>query len=161
MATYGSDFLTGGTATARSYYQNDPQYAPSKACDDDTATRWAEGGMPVDGWWKYDLGSGVAKRANKISLEYHSSADYIDGFKLYGSDDDSTYTEVYSGTMTTNPQSFEFTNATSYRYYKIVLHDNTVNGYWFNIVEISLYEDSEQGGGGAVGQFLSTNKGIL
>jgi hypothetical protein len=153
MADYGPNFITGGTPTARSVFS--AGYEVEKACDGNTATRWAEGAQAVGGWWKYDLGVGVTKKGNKLTLSFYpdDASQYIKGFILYGSNDDSTYTEIYSGTMTLKTQTFTFTNTEKYRYYKIIMGENDVAGHWYNIVEFLMYEDVT-----ATGGFLSTYK---
>ena len=68
---YGSDILTGGTASANAEY--DASTSAAKACDDDTGTRWATGTSDPPNWWKYDFGAGVTKVVQKVCQELKHS----------------------------------------------------------------------------------------
>jgi alpha-L-fucosidase len=47
----------GAKATASNVYKNDPEFAPSKALDDDSGTRWATSEGTDECWLEVDLGA--------------------------------------------------------------------------------------------------------
>jgi alpha-L-fucosidase len=47
----------GGKASASNVYRNDPEYAPAKAVDDDSGTRWATDDGTGECWLEVDLGA--------------------------------------------------------------------------------------------------------
>jgi alpha-L-fucosidase len=47
----------GAKATASNVYKNDPEFAPSKALDDDSGTRWATSEGTDECWLEIDLGA--------------------------------------------------------------------------------------------------------
>lgn len=137
----GSDVLTGGTASADSIY-NATQSA-DKACDNNDGTWWnsaTTGSYPR--WWKYDLGAGVAKVVNKLATKAYSGINF-NAFKFQGSNNNSDWTDIYSGNgeNNTNLQTFVFPNTTAYRYYRLYM----TSGYTspqIALYEISMYERS-------------------
>ena len=56
IATPSGSLALGRPATASSVYQNDPQYVPAKAFDDNPATRWAAADGTGPAWLEIDLG---------------------------------------------------------------------------------------------------------
>jgi hypothetical protein len=48
---------SGAKATASNIYKNDPEYAPAKAVDDDSGTRWATDEGTGECWLEVDLGA--------------------------------------------------------------------------------------------------------
>lgn len=137
----GSDVLTGGTVSADSIY-NATQSA-DKACDNNDGTWWnsaTTGSYPR--WWKYDLGAGVAKVVNKLATKAYSGVNF-NAFKFQGSNNNSDWTDIYSGNgeNNTNLQTFVFPNTTAYRYYRLYM----TSGYTspqIALYEISMYERS-------------------
>lgn len=116
--SYGSDFLTGGTSSADS---EENETSPSAyGADDNTGTRWSSALTVVEHWWKYDLGSGVTKIATKLRMQQDNVA-YASTFYIYGSNNDSDWDLLYSATggVAATWQTWEFTNTTAYRYYKM------------------------------------------
>jgi hypothetical protein len=145
MATYGANFLTGGTASA-STDRGGTTYAASKAVDANESTRWATNDSAWPGWWKYDLGVGVTKVAQKLGYVLKSS-EATRGFQLFGSNDDSTWTTLYQGEGANNQdwQYYTFQNNTAFRYYKF--HGARMwAGVVISISEIGLYELTEDTG---------------
>lgn len=96
-------------------------------------------------WLKIDLG--VAKRVNKITLEsvIVSGANHsLKNWKLYGSNDDSDFTFLTSGTHPNGLQivGYDFVNETKYRYYRV----NVLDSYhsapnYVGIREVGLYNN--------------------
>ena len=120
-ATFSSDILTGGTASASSVYSG--SYTADKAVDDNNSTWFNTSSSLTPGgeWWKYDLGVGVTKTVNKLTIRPYtgnSSNDFI----LQGSNDDSSWSAVYTGTgsASTGLDTYTFPNNSAYRYYRIV-----------------------------------------
>lgn len=146
------DFCTGGTATAGSYYGS---RTPSRAFDNAntgyTADAW-QSNYKVD-WIKYDLGSGVTKtvKSYKISASTFPQ-DSPKDWKLYGSNNDSDWTEIDSVTDETGWSSKEtrsFTcssNTTAYRYYRLSVSACQSNSYELIIGEIEMFESTTTGG---------------
>ena len=99
-ATYGSNFLTGGTASASSY--ENASYLPSYAVDFNLATAWAstwQASFPQ--YWLYDLGSGTTRSVDKISFTpvANSNGVFMKTWELYGSNDNSSYTFIASSSI--------------------------------------------------------------
>lgn len=153
MAAYSTDFLSGGTPSADSVYQNGASYTADKACDNNTGTVWiTKDGVSMPHWWKYDLGVGNHKRAKKCTLK----SDIVEGsdigiknFNIQGSSNDSDWTTLHSDTMANNTdvQTFLFNNGNKYRYYKINIIDNHSASYpnFAKIAEIELMQDIPTG----------------
>jgi len=140
---YSDDFLTGGSASG----YPDNMGSPSNAFDNNESSYWgsASGGRPTSCWLKYDLGSGVTKKARKLCLKAAQvSGSYygIQGFALYGSNNDNDWTLLTSGEQPNDGtwREYTFLNAVNYRYYKFVF-----NGSWYSadytlVAEIELRE---------------------
>ena len=149
MATYGTtDRLTGGTASADTEYG---AQVAALACDDNASTYWESTDSAFPHWWKYDFGAGVLWRIGKLTLTCATISDGIGikNFTLQGSNDDSSYTVVYTG-VTTNIstiQTFSFVNNRLFRYYKLNVTDDWETGYnYCNINEIQMFEMINQAG---------------
>jgi hypothetical protein len=131
---YGSDILTGGTATASDYFGSQ---TPNLAVDNNEATYWWTSLAPSQ-WWKYDLGAGVTKTVTKLRMKSYSER--AKDFTLAGSNNDAAWTDIYTGQHTNddNWQDFTFANTTAYRYYRI-----TFSSVWSStpgIYEIEMIE---------------------
>ncbi|MBU0606030.1 MAG: discoidin domain-containing protein [Candidatus Omnitrophica bacterium] len=122
-ATYGSDFFTGGTPSASSV-----DLAPAaQAFDNNAGTYWGTGGAanPYPHWVKYDLGVGVAKIARRLTITPYSdvSGGCVGNFTLHGSNDNTNWTLLYTGTHANSGtiENYDFANTVAYRYYKITV----------------------------------------
>jgi nucleoid DNA-binding protein len=117
-----SNILTGGTTTTDSEYS--ASYITAYSDDGNINTRWASGAT-FPHWWKYDFGSGVTKVVTKLRMYTYSSGSYdtVKNFNVQGSNNDSTWTTLYTGigiqTTSSLWQEFIFNNINYYRYYKI------------------------------------------
>jgi len=93
---------------------------------------WTAAGVPAGGtwigpgssqWWKYDAGAVVKNKLTAMSLGSWGDGGGIGlkAFTLYGSNDDSNWTSIYSGTHANSGsvEAYSFTNNTYYRYYKL------------------------------------------
>lgn len=124
ITTLDSDFSGSKTYSADSIW--DATFSADKAFDNNETTRWATqqaGSFPH--WVKVDLGVGVTKIARKLRLNifvYNNKANVKD-FKLQGSNDDSDWTDVYTGLAENKEgwQEFIFNNDNSYRYYRVYI----------------------------------------
>lgn len=117
---YGSDVCTGGTASASTQANG---YEASKAFDDNLGTGWSSGVNSLPSWIQYDLGSGVTKTVRKLRVQPGGDAIGlgIKDFILQGSNDGSSWTDIYTGLAADSDtwQDFTFSNGTAYRYYRI------------------------------------------
>lgn len=129
-----TDILTGGTASASGYF--DVQY-PSLAVDNNDGTFWSVNAAPPQ-WWKYNLGSGVTKTVTKLRLRPYGSL--VKDFVLAGSNNDSDWTDIYTGQHANDNawEEYNFSNSTAYRYYRI-----TISTAWGSIVAIHEIEMME------------------
>jgi len=122
---YGPNIVVNGTPLADSVHPYG--FVTSMACDGLEQTRWASSGaMPH--WWKYDLGSGVTKIVSKIRLlgsgiPGDGDSGMFKDFIFQGSNDDSTWDDLYTGTQVNTPtwQEYTFANSTAYRYYRVYI----------------------------------------
>jgi len=139
--SYGTDFCTGGAASADSEYS--AGWVASNAFDDNEATGWNSTNTAFPHWIKYDLGGGITKKARKLRFKSKSDTTRPKDFKLQGSNNDSTWTDIISETAADNDnwQEWEFANSTAYRYYRIYITSNYAPGYYdVGIMEIELME---------------------
>lgn len=148
--TYGSDFLTGGTASAEAPYG--APFDVENAVDNNTATRWASTNNGLPEWWKYDLGTSTTKSADKVRIYGFSDGDggTPAQFSVQGSNDNSTWLDLSTSTITSwNTWSeFTFSNPNSYRYYRIFVSTDgravdDINTWW----ETEMMECTDCGGG--------------
>lgn len=134
------DFLVDGTATASS---TESGSSPANAVDNYIDIRWNNNNL-LPAWWKYDLGEGITKKARRLRL-WKIGYDHIKNFTLSGSNNDSDWTELTSGLV---PQglgvwnTYDFENATSYRYYKLDFPDSWSDN-WMSIGEVEMMEALE------------------
>jgi len=136
---YGSDILIGGTATA----DNEAGGAASNACDDNEATEWYRIVDPLGScWWKYDLGLGVTKTVRKLRIKPSGGVGEVGvkDFKLQGSNNDSDWTDIYTGQHANdfNWEDYTFSNPSAYRYYKLVILSNWRTDGYVQVYEIEM-----------------------
>lgn len=145
MPTQYTYDLTGGTTvTAKSNLAGN---TPAEAIDNDNQTGCQCILNDTAGWWfKVDFGAGVTKTITKITLWTDNNYDGMQGalkdFKLQGSNNDSDWTDVTTQIYTpedNTKQSFEFTNTTAYRYYR-VLQVTSWHGDYCGISELEMME---------------------
>jgi len=141
---YSQDLTVGGIATASSTHPT--TYHVSKAFDNDTTTYWLAQATTSPQWIKYQFPT--AKAISKIRLrpDITTGVLLVRNFKLYASNDDATWTLLFSGATSVNAdQWFEylFTNTTKYLYYKFDIIDHwytPFNGYFTSIRELEMME---------------------
>lgn len=142
--SYGSDFFTGGTASASS--TNGGEVA-ANAFDDNTGSFWTSqvaAGMPQT--LQYDLGSGVTKTARQYTVTCRKSGDtngVPDAWTFEGSNNGSSWTTIHtvSGESWSDdgPKTYQFANSTAYRYYRLNISSTATDSY----VQIKEFEAME------------------
>ncbi len=143
LFTYGSNVFVDGTPSVSSSYSN--FYDASKGVDGDMSTRWSSGSNTLPEYFKYDLGPGLTKKINKISIwpYYDGQGGEIQDFTIQGSNNDSSYDIIYTGLIVTgsnNEQDFVFANSNAYRYYKMEITTNYRTDGFAGFWEIKAYE---------------------
>ena len=122
---YTLDLLIGGTASADTEFNG--SWLAVNACDNNftDGTGWLSAQSDWPHWWKYDFGAGILHTIAKLT--YTGSVDNgisIKDFKLQGSNNNSDWTDIYTGLTvkdTHNTQIFTFNNNIPYRYYRIYM----------------------------------------
>jgi hypothetical protein len=138
------DVTSYGSITADSF--NGTGYEASKAIDNNSGTSWSSANTSFPHWLKMDYGVGVTKIINKITILplVPGGGSRVKNFTLYGSNNDSDYTSIGSGLHTNahTTETFTFSNATTYRYYKIIFTDNYDSGSpnFADVEEIEMME---------------------
>jgi hypothetical protein len=128
------EITPGGSAVTAS--TNDGNL-PANTVDGSLGTRWSANG---DGQWiKYDLGS--VSTVTHASLAFYSGDQRQSRFDLQVSTDNSTWTNVLTGALSsgtqTTEQTFDFTDQPA-RWVRYMGHGNTVN-LWNSVTEVSLF----------------------
>ncbi len=122
MPTYGTtDRCTGGTVSA----SNASEQPIANLVDDDTGTTWGTGSDSLPGWVKYDFGVGVLWEISKVRLYMVDDNANPKTGSIEGSNNDSDWDELWSGTWiyTTGWQEQTFINRVPYRYIKLPITD--------------------------------------
>ena len=126
-----ADKCTGGTATVSGGSSG------AYAFDDNEETYW-QSNQGAGSWIKYDRGAGRGTVVQKLRFKTKRDANNggVGAFTFQGSNDDSNYVTLVTGTHGNNEnwEEWDFTNETAYRYFR--LYVNTV--YSVNIA--SIYE---------------------
>lgn len=141
--TTPSGVASVGTTTAYSGFE------AYKAFDNDINTCWLTADNPSlnDVWIKYDFGTPKTITKAKLGVTTLGSnyQFHIKGFVISGSNDDSTYTDLLTGTTTSNASGnteyFDFTTVGNYRYYKLKATSNWYSsGLAYSLGELQFYE---------------------
>lgn len=135
--TYGPNVAVSGTATGSAVANLSG--GPSNVFDGDPDTYWW---FNAPAWIKYDFGAGNERQVELMTLRQYDIKD----FTIYGSNNDVTWQEIYSGQLPDLPGgyvpdvalwfSISFDNINSYRYIKIEMTS------WSDIIlcQIEFYE---------------------
>jgi len=144
--TYGSDMATGGTASASEEYPGQPA---NLAFDNTSTTYWSNNdNLPA--WIGYDLGSGNEKRVARYVVAYNSVVNYDNSpndWTFEGSDDGVSWTvldtQTGQGWTATGIKTYDFSNTTHYRYYRLNITDNkgTTNDF-VSVYEMEMKEET-------------------
>ena len=145
---YSIDRCEGGTASASSYYNE--SYLPENAFDNDDTYGSSSEWIPnissniIDEWIAYQFST--AKQIEKIKIKHESwpvdTADRvpneiaIEG-SLNGTSWDTLLIKILARTW--DWQSIEFSNTTSYTYYRLRATDVSPGGWW-GVIEIEMME---------------------
>ncbi|CAN5824465.1 hypothetical protein BH18ACI5_BH18ACI5_06550 [soil metagenome] len=135
----------------------------ASAVDRNPATRWDAGTRMQNGqWFKVDLG--IARPFSKIVLGYAPSTDdYPRGYVVSISDNDSTWTDVTSGSGSSASTTMTLNGAVTARYVRVTQTGSSSS--WWSIHEFRLYgtngTGSGTGTGGGAGTGGSTDGGEL
>ena len=100
-------------------------------------------GMGISGdWIKFDFGSGNSKICNKIYIK-NMELFGVQSWTLAGSNDDSTWMDLGTGTAADNEtlQGFAILNTTAYRYYRLTADMSYGEGMGTYIYELELYNE--------------------
>jgi len=136
-SSYGSDVLTGGTASASSEYSAS---FPASNAVDGLSDRWLTAVDQDTGWWKYDRGVGNAIVVNKFRYLGYNDNQQIKDFTLQGSNNDSDYDTLLTETAASGQdwQEWTFQNVTAYRYYKVVWTSIITTDNYAGAVEMEM-----------------------
>lgn len=106
-----------------------------KVFDHATGTGPTIGGGEV-GWVKLDFGAGNAQTCNVLYLYNSINSHGVNGWEFYGSNDDSAWTLLGTGTAHYQnlKQELDITNSTAYRYYRF----NWTS--WYDVTMMYIYE---------------------
>ncbi|RLD51466.1 MAG: hypothetical protein DRJ05_18385, partial [Bacteroidetes bacterium] len=144
--TYGSDVATGGAATASEEYPGQPA---NLAFDDAPTTYWSNNNN-LPAWIGYDLGSGNEKRVARYVVAYNSvitNDNSPNDWTFEGSDDGTSWTildtQSGQGWTATETKTYDISNTTHYRYYRLNISDNkgTINNF-VSVYEMQMKEET-------------------
>jgi len=148
MAYGETDRLTGGSCSSSSNYSS--SNLCGKAIDDDAVNTWwaSNNSETMPQWWKYDFGAGTSWAIGKLRM---ASLDYDPGpnaFTVHGSNNDSDWTELYSGNKTEPAgfQDFTWENSTEYRYIRVTI-TSVYGGNHCTVREFEAFEQLAVSGG--------------
>lgn len=128
--------------------------------DDSTVTYWYAG--TIISWNRVDLGSGNEKYICQVqlqgSIQYPDGKCMVNSFKIFGSNNDSDWNELYNGNAAKNDdlQTFTFNSIVGpYRYYRFNSYGNHGGSYtemekihymessFYSISKTGIYNDNE------------------
>ncbi len=138
IPTMTSNTAPSGVASASSVFDSET-YA-YKAFDNDHSTTWhsVENGIPA--WVKYKFPSKVCVRKAKIKPFVSSVGTYCRDFVIQGSNDDSNWTNLYSGTNPNGSNAdivVNFANSNKYQYYRCYMPNSYTR--FCALVSLQLY----------------------
>ena len=137
---YGDNLFTGGTFSAH--------------CSGGSMEGWVSTAHSWPDWVKYDFGVGASWAITKMDYKSDHTAREQRAAVLAGSNNDSTYTTLWSGDLAHNTalQEFEFVNTTAYRYIKMTFNSGWHTGEWYKSYDyIRVYIEVVSGGGVGIG----------
>jgi len=146
-ANYTDQTGTGATSASSSW--NQTSYHPDKAVDNSSATGWLSAAVPSTSspqWWKYDFGSGNAKTIKRVTFQQSNDnpAYYMPkDFSIQASNDDTNWTTLLTpasqtGWTSQEKRTFDFSNATAYRYWRIHITAKESGGEGVQLGEVEL-----------------------
>lgn len=144
FADYSTDLTGSGSCTADSEYNGG--YVCGNAFDNNLATNWSSTVTAFPHWIKYDFGNGISYAITKITVKHLiDESNHPKDFLFEGSNDNSTFNTVYTGSFADNDsvQTFTFANSVSYRYYRIYISNNYSGGTATNFYEVEMMNTIE------------------
>ena len=113
--------------------ENHPAY---HGIDGNVSTYW-QGSIGAETWWKI-YGGGTPFQIDTLTMKFYPGYG-LNAFKIQGSDDDSTWTDVYSGSAANNSdvQTFSFPISQYYKYFR-VLRVSSYDGGWVLVYEFTV-----------------------
>jgi len=146
---YTSDLTTGKVIEANELAS--PGEEAEKAIDDNLTTYWQSKRSMSNNWIRVDFGAGNTETITKLRV--HPVTTFLGTFTFQGSNDGAAYTDLTSGTASTDAwHDFEFTNTTAYRYYRII---RPASG-WVAIKEIEMMATEAESGGQVPSRIILT-----
>ncbi len=148
---YGSNILIGGSCSA-----SHTDEACDDAFDNNDATYWiSNASYPQT--ITYDLGSGNVGIAGQTVLRVYgdSNGSYIKNFVLQGSNNGSSFVDIYSGITinhtTTQDNIYNIDDTNTYRYFRIKVNDSWASEIVLTNWMLSCPDSGCSGGGGGGG----------
>jgi hypothetical protein len=108
---------TTASATASAFYNNDPQYAPTKANDNSETTRWASANAAGTHWLQINLGSAQTVRTVRINWE----AAYSQAYSIQLSPNGTTWSTpvTVTGNTTAGWHAYSFSPVANTQYVRV------------------------------------------
>jgi hypothetical protein len=132
----GVDLITGAET-----YSAESEIAPktaAKAADGDTSTTYWQSNPNNDTWWQVQFAT--ASRVTRVKIYCYSGGPGSTDIKVLASNNGSSWTELWargSGYSNLETITADFTNASSYLYYRVeFFHNNSNNS---EIYEFEMY----------------------
>lgn len=146
VPTMTSDTTPSGVCSASSVYSS--SYPAWKVFDKDlnVSSSWVSNGT-TNQWVKYRFPTAQCVKSVSIYTNFASGGDSaIKNFRIEGSNDDSTYTTIYTGIYLNQSgnQIFSFSNNESYLYYRLYVLDRyATTSTTIQFVELQYYASEE------------------
>lgn len=134
-----SNNTPSGEASASSYDQSSTNYYPYRAFEDTDGTVWFSTGT-TNQWIQYKFVS--AQKVKELEITpVKDDATRIKDFILQGSNDGSSYVNIFSGTVADNgnKQTFKFTNNNAYLYYRLYIGNSYSSSKTIGVKRIQMY----------------------
>ena len=147
---YGSSYsyYYNNDETIRLYVSSEysASYKANLACDGDISTRWQSYENAVNEYLKLYFTTAVKITKMKIHITASISSSYLSSWKIQGSNDDSTWTDLYTATSETSDLTeITLSNANYYNYYRIYItksaSNRTVRVYEWQVSEYITKEN--------------------
>ena len=132
------NLLSQGKPVSASTVQNGNTTA--NANDGNTSTRWSAGSSAYPQWWKVDLGTNY--NLTKVDISWYSSSSRAYKYKIEGSSDGSTYTNLVDKTGNTNYGDTSDSFTANGRYVRIIVTGCSVGSGYASAYEIKVYGTS-------------------
>jgi hypothetical protein len=92
-------------------------YNAYKAFDGNNDTEWEAFDGPTNSWIKYDFSTPITVKSVEL-IQNIGHADFIASFKIQGSNDNSSWIDLYTGSNPAETNRWNIENNTAYRYYR-------------------------------------------